>query len=295
MDSLLLAQLTMELEWRRSEQFLEYEVSRMIPWGSLRRYSERLGAWADCQGMLQLHPSSVLPRRGPLTMESYRKVARLQDTLERGVGTHTSPDLMLSAMDAHAQGVGQWLKVAGMDKADLIEAVLSRGWAQAWVAVEFGAFVGYTSIRLASRLASPSGCLQSVSLEVDHIHQVVTRHVLHITRLSFIGEVWNGQVRDLLPRLLDETGSGACGFAFLDHRGTRFHTDSAQLAKLGSPAGASHLVADNVLNPGSPIFAWNVRRSSHASIWFLKEFMSEDRDDWMVILDSYGQSSSEKR
>lgn len=298
-DSLLLSQLTLELEWRRSERFLQCEVSQMIPWGSLRGYSERLASWADRQGMRQLCHGSTLLEPSPLPMEPYRKIARLQDALDvavsaQGLSMHFAPDAMLRAMDAHAQGVGQWLKVAGMEKADVIEGALGQGWAAAWVAVEFGAFVGYTSVRLASRLASESGCLRSVSLEVDHIHQVVARHALHITRLSAHGEVWNGQVRDLLPRLLDETGSGSCGLAFLDHRGTRFHCDSALLAKLGSPGGASHVVADNVLNPGSPVFAWNVRRCSHASIWILMEFMSNEREDWMVVADVGRQGSRGK-
>lgn len=192
----------------------------------------------------------------------------------------------MDAIDAHAQGVGQWLKVAGMDKAALIEEVLTRRpCTGAQAAVEYGSFVGYTSVRLTNRLRSGFHSLRSVSLEVDHVHQAVSRRLLALTGLSPWGEIWNGQVRDLIPRVIDELGAQSAGFLFMDHRGTRFHEDLAHLCRVNGLASAGYIVADNVLNPGGPIFAWGIGRSHHSTVWSVTEFMSQDREDWMAVID----------
>jgi len=143
--------------------------------------------------------------------------------------------------------------------------------------------VGYTSVRLADRLSSGPGP-RSFSLEVDPVHRAVAGWLLDLCGLARWGEVWGGQVRDLLPRLAEELGAGCCSFAFADHRGTRFHEDFAGLARVGAPAAALQAVADNVLNPGGPVFAWGLRAAPYATAWSLREFMSPDREDWMAVL-----------
>mmetsp|Transcript_31243 Transcript_31243/g.50192 ORF Transcript_31243/g.50192 Transcript_31243/m.50192 type:complete len:214 (+) Transcript_31243:471-1112(+) len=199
-------------------------------------------------------------------------------------GGFCSPERLLNLIDAHAQGIGQWLKVAGMEKAALLDSALQHhAWMEGHVAVEFGAFVGYTSVRLAAyHYDSPFIC-RSVSLEVDHVHQAIARLLLDVTKLSPCGEVWNGQVRDLVPRVLEEFGAQAVAFTFMDHRGTRFHDDFAHIVRSGSQALVSELVADNVLNPGSPVFAWNTLSNHLMTAWSLTEFMTNSREDWMVV------------
>jgi len=173
-----------------------------------------------------------------------------------------------------------------MDKAALIEEVLTRRpCTGSQAAVEYGSFVGYTSVRLTNRLRCSFSSLRSVSLEVDNVHQAVSRHLLALAGLSAWGEIWNGQVRDLIPRLIDELGSRSAGFLFMDHRGTRFHEDSAHLGRVDGLASAGYIVADNVLNPGGPIFAWSVGRAPHSTVWSVTEFMSQDREDWMAVVD----------
>mmetsp|Transcript_10355 Transcript_10355/g.29265 ORF Transcript_10355/g.29265 Transcript_10355/m.29265 type:complete len:118 (+) Transcript_10355:296-649(+) len=110
--------------------------------------------------------------------------------------------------------------------------------------------------------------------------------MLDISMLSAAAEVWSGQVRDLLPRAADELGARSCAFAFLDHRGTRFHEDFARFTQAGIPGATAQVVADNVLNPGGPVFAWNVQDAGHAVHWSLTEYMSSDKEDWMAALDA---------
>lgn len=285
----------LDLEWRKFECFFEYHTLLLMRFPSL---DDRVEAWSSWLSQQRIDSNVFL--EGCLlgsggsaidfpSREGYHKVAKLAADIMKFVRSDEGvvlPATLLDAIDAHAQGVGQWLKVAGMEKAELLESALLRhGRGEAGVAVEFGAFVGYTSVRLASLLSEQRARLRSVSLEVDHVHQAMSRHLLDIARLTPWGEVWNGQVRDLLPRIIDELGAQAAAFAFMDHRGTRFHADLAQLRKCSGQAAASHVVADNVLNPGAPVFAWNSRDMEHMTAWRLSEFMSHDREDWMVVVD----------
>lgn len=221
--------------------------------------------------------------------EEYHKAAKLaSDVIAfwQAAAKSLSPDDLLNMIDAHAQGIGQWLKVAGMEKAALVESAFGHhSWVEGQVAVEFGAFVGYTSVRLAKYLSATSraSACRSVSLEVDHVHQAIARLFLDVTCLSHLGEVWNGQVKDSLPRVLEELGEQAVAFTFMDHRGTRFHEDFAHIVRIGSPARSSPVVVDNVLNPGSPIFAWSTLRHGFMTAWVVTEFMSSNREDWMVV------------
>jgi len=312
-DSLLLAQASMELEWRRSEQFLEGQALSLICWGSLARRGLAWDVWLYGQSLstsmlagrcLLRHAACANPWNFICECEfaaqdSYRKIAKLHADVVRFAEAfpleRPEPGYLLEAVDAHAQGVGQWLKVAGMDKAVLLECCLSRHLlADAGIAVEFGAFIGYTTVRLANRLykeAANGACC--VSLEVDHVHQVVARHLLDLAGLTPRAEVWNGQVRDLSPRVVDEFGAGAAFFVFMDHRGTRFHEDLGRLVRVGAPATSGHVVADNVLNPGGPVFAWSTcGLVPRATAWVLLEFMSSDREDWMVVIENAGRDRS---
>lgn len=173
-----------------------------------------------------------------------------------------------------------------MEKASLVQSALRRRpWHEAGYAVEYGAFVGYTSVRLASRLSDEAGP-RSFSLEVDPVHQALATRLLDLCGLLRWGEVWGGQVRDVLPRLAEELGARCCALAFADHRGTRFHEDFAGLARVGAPAVVMQAVADNVLNPGGPVFAWGLRFMPYATAWSLPEFLSPDKEDWMAVLDA---------
>jgi len=226
--------------------------------------------------------------------EGYHKIAKLLADLMRACTTmevYIAPDSLLKLIDVYAQGVGQWLKVAGLEKAALVETALEHHcWAESNLAVEFGAYVGYTSVRLARHLTNRRSIMSSprtVSLEVDHVHQTVSRFLLDITQLTPWGEVWNGQVKDLLPRVADELGAHSVAFVFMDHRGTRFQEDLSQLVSSGTQGADTDVVADNVLNPGSPIFAWSTVGAEHIVAWSVTEYMSVDREDWMVVVDGF--------
>merc|ERR1712150_14737 len=147
-------------------------------------------------------------------------------------------------------------------------------------AVEFGSFVGYSTVRLADQLRSgkPRNSIVT-SFEGDPIHAAVARHVVDRARLSFLAEVLLGQVRDASLGLTESFGAHVVRFVFMDQGGSAFPHDRAQLARLASCWPVVGFVADNVLRPGAPLYLWGELRSSFNSsgalAWSLPEFLEK--------------------
>ncbi|CAJ1376418.1 unnamed protein product [Effrenium voratum] len=209
----------------------------------------------------------------------YRKVANLLETLQ---AVHGAEEI-LAACEDFARHKGQWLKVAGGHKAELLQAAQSgRPLAPAEVLVEFGAYVGYSAVRLSRQLRR--NCLSLVSLEVNPVHVCISRRLLDLARVSW-AEVKPGQAKDLVPQLMEELGERCAGLIFMDHRGTIFHQDLALLVRSRALAGQARLIADNTLNPGAPLFLWE-RFHSHCvtQSWALQEFLAH-HEDWTTTSD----------
>lgn len=170
--------------------------------------------------------------------------------------------------------------------------------------MECGAFVGYTALRMArqveldyaARGASQPGFrahsrLQGsprvVTMEIDPIHACITRHMLDLGRLSHVAECWIGQVKDLLPRVLEESGHFTVNMVFMDQRGTTFHDDLAQLEVLREMAPGCRVVADNCVKPGAPLHVWHAWYSDCYSTVnvSLNEFLETTIEDWQVVCD----------
>lgn len=187
----------------------------------------------------------------------YQKLGMLLDFVE-SYAKQGHVESYLQAIEHFGSGIGQWLKVAGDCKAQLVESAMHQrsAW-QSEVCVEFGTFVGYTAMRLARWVGSannaPGRC---VHLEVDPIHALITRHQLSLSQLVAGADVWIGQALDLIPRLPEEMGTQSICFAFMDHRGTKFHSDLWRLQRHDAVAPCASHVCDNTLKPGAPICLW---------------------------------------
>ncbi|CAJ1419733.1 unnamed protein product [Effrenium voratum] len=266
----------------------------MSEWNKVEEQEQRLFCWLG--GSLPLPPALLKlvgcahPPRPSLPSANYRKLAKLLEALETNAST---ADAMMGTMECFGAGVGQWLKIAGDGKAHLLEAVLARF--PGGVALELGSFVGYTALRLGRALAQSvpgvpfRGFLTgeaALSIEVDPIHGLFTRHCLMLAGLS--SEVWLGHSSDLIPRLAEEFGD-RLGLVFMDHRGTRFHSDLQLLEghELLMPwAGATQLVFDNTLKPGSPRLLWlltHALQPLQVASWALDEFAHWNSEDWMTV------------
>jgi len=176
-----------------------------------------------------------------------------------------------------------------------LEGTASRGAACTWslpVFAEFGAFVGYSALAVA-RLAPRGARLRS--FELDAIHVAVARYITSLARLQVADVSFSvGHAHDLLPSLVEECGARSVAFVFMDHSNSRFHEELEGIERLDAVSPRGELLADNVLKPGAPLFAWatacrfrGVASWPSASIaWAMSEFRHEDQEDWMVVVSS---------
>lgn len=178
----------------------------------------------------------------------YHKVVLLIDFIASNGAV--GAEAVIEACEIFATGSArQWLKVAGDAKAEVINACLDRRPpVEFTVIAEFGAFVGYSCVRMAWR-GGPG--TRVVSLESDAVHVLVARYVAVEARYSHAAEIVPGMAHDTAPRLIEEWGCGGIGFVFMDHRGTRFHVDLQQLEEMQlAHIPGCQLLADNTLKPG---------------------------------------------
>lgn len=242
-----------------------------LPVRAVQAAMSRLGA-APCSAANSVYPG-------------LQKVARLLDEVQsRASAGH--PQEILKVCEDFARYKGQWLKVAGLEKAEILEASFGNTPPNAHeVSLEFGVFVGYTAVRLGCLSSVMRAHLGAASLEVNPVHVCVARHMLDLGSLAPTCEVHHGQAKDALPRLSEELGSCSAGFAFMDHRGTIFHQDLTLLQHAVLTARSLILVADNTLNPGAPVFLWERVQTNCPNLtvaWALTEFLAE-HEDWTAV------------
>jgi predicted O-methyltransferase YrrM len=269
--------MLMDNEWWKDVGWELDVLSRLhevLPIHSVHRATRRLGS---CQS-LQTTPAH----------HSLQKVARLIDEVESEV-THGQPQAILLSCENFAKFKGQWLKVAGLEKAEILQQGLkSRPLSENEFMTEFGVYVGYTAVRLADLVAA-HGFGRVVSLEVNPVHVCIARHLLDLGELAQVAEVKPGQAKDVLACVCEEHAEQSVGFSFMDHRGTIFHQDFRLLEKLAMPSRRSRFISDNTLNPGAPVFLWSRLHSSERPRiltvqWSLTEFLS-DHEDWTAVSD----------
>lgn len=205
------------------------------------------------------------------------------------------PKTVCDAIEGFGQGVlggrGQWLKVAGAGKSDVLTATL-RAAPPGGQILEIGAYCGFSSSRMT--LAVPNVHINT--LEVDPVHVIVARNVIEFGGLTEHIDVWTGHSKDLIPRLAGRFGGADDLFfsaAFFDQKGTRYDEDLTALERTGLLYPGAVLVADNVLKPGAPLFLWHIVTNGdyESQIVSMQEFAMPS-EDWMSV--SVRRLSAEK-
>jgi len=222
-------------------------------------------------------------------------LAQVESQTEAGSVASFHAAVECFAMRSH----GAWLKVAGGQKAEVLEVLAINAPTMAGgatAALELGCFIGYTAARFSTLLpqaTQPQTRSHMVSIESDPIHTLLARHFLDLVRKSHAVEVQLGALRDVVALRGEDVGRDAFGLVFMDQRGTGFHVDRQLLERLellqhGNWAAA--VSADNVLRPGAPVFAWSVARQTGQcgfsnEFWSLPEFLEESAgvEDWMAV------------
>jgi len=278
----------MDREWAKDANHLVHLRHLMAVSDTLRLPGALAGLGVDfarAEQMAHFHAGVRL-----YLHKRYNKVLVLAEFIEANLGDGDGPESILASCESFAAGhARQWLKVAGDEKASLVEQGLERRLAEPWsdAVVEFGTFVGYTLCRMSWRVAGRSPI---ITVESDAVHVLMARHIVGLGRVSLGVDIFTGQAQDVIKRISEEFGGMGAGFTFMDHRGTRFHEDAASLERLRVVApGARHL-ADNVLKPGAPEILWRQigsaprgERELPPTSWSLPEFVQEFSEDWMLM------------
>lgn len=200
-----------------------------------------------------------------------------------------SPSQLLSLLETFAQSREHWLKVAGGAKGELLEHAFSlRKWEPFEVALECGTFVGYTAVRFATlmwRSCAKHSVARVMTVEVDPVHACIARHFLDLAGASRLVEVSIGQVRDVIPRIVEDFGVGTLGFVFMDYKGSIFHCDLESLELMNALSVNSIEVADNVALPGAPLLLWHLAfgPSWTLVVYAMMEFLEPNTEDWMAL------------
>jgi catechol O-methyltransferase len=180
-----------------------------------------------------------------------------------------------------ARNAGQWLKVAGGEKSDVL--VMSARLAPSkGNFLEVGAYCGYSALRLALATGLRAKIL---SLEADPAHAVIARNIVAYAGLAHIVDVCVGHSEDWLPYLAQPKPNGAFAFVFFDQRGSRYLNDLYTLERRRALSDGAVIVADNVLKPGAPAFLWHVIFSGlyETQVIAVREFSMPGVEDWMSV------------
>jgi len=269
---------------------LEAAISASLPPGALRGAVCPLAtAAAGLAAAGAPRERGVEEAKGPL----YRRLARL---LEATAAAGGGAEDVLRSIESFGH-VSSWLKVAGGSKAAVLAGALGRRAPLAGeVALELGAFVGYSALRFARQLTTLNrcndhgrlgACLGGISLEIDPVHAAVSRHHVDLAGLAGAAEIWVGQLQDTMPRTVEACGADSLAFVFMDQRGTTFHEDLAGLECLSAMAPLAHVTADNTVKPGAPVYLWHVvvgaRGNFLTELWALEEFALDAIEDWQSV------------
>ncbi|CAE8593250.1 unnamed protein product [Polarella glacialis] len=216
-------------------------------------------------------------------------VQHVEAVLSRG--PRVADDVLEAIVEFSMKKFNYWLKVAADVKGTLLNYALDHAKAaQGRVRMELGAYVGYSGLRLSGAVRAERvrpEAWRVLSLEVDPLHVCIARHMLNLGERSGLAEVRTGQVRDLLPKVVDDFGQLSVGLVFMDHRGTRFHEELRLFEREAMLCTQADIICDNVLHPGAPVFLWEETRpgsNRRATVWSLPEFGGEGCiEDWMAF------------
>lgn len=183
-----------------------------------------------------------------------------------------------------AHSAGQWLKLAGGDKAEVLTMAAKLAGPSGRF-LEVGTYCGYSAVHLAS--VAGEG-VKVVTLDADPGCAIIARNIIAFAGLSHRIDARIGHSEDFLPLLATALESSQdCHFnlVFFDQRGSRYTTDINVLERLQALPQGAVVVADNVLKPGAPAFLWHMLFSGlyDTQIVTVEEFSMPGVEDWMSV------------
>jgi len=242
----------------------------------MKRRKLTLPEWVKDPLRQEEHMLDTPEMRFPMPLASLIPYARKEVYLLKWVQEKSTPGDIDSVIEAIEQFAVErrWLKVQGDEKKVLLEKTLRP----TDRIVEFGCYVGYSSLCMAKRMRDLGGQGSVTSVDVNASTAYIARAVHQWAGAEGMAQIRVGCAADWLAT----KHLGTIDFLLLDHRGTIYHDDLYSAEPYLSPT--ARVFADNVLYPGAPLFLNYIDVQGYKiKIVELKEFLRPDLDDWVVI------------
>lgn len=156
-----------------------------------------------------------------------------------------NPQAVLDAID-HYGWTTSFLMNIGDRKGAIVDTVVEKH--QPKVAIELGAYIGYSAVRIARKL--PPGA-KLYSIDPNETHVRIARTLVQHAGLSDKVEVMPGILETCIQGL-HQQGVHTIDFALIDHVKHLYVKDLLVLQRNGFLNKGTVVVGDNVLTPGSP-------------------------------------------
>eukprot|EP00747_Dinoflagellata_sp_TGD_P103348 gnl/TRDRNA2_/TRDRNA2_168929_c0_seq1.p1 gnl/TRDRNA2_/TRDRNA2_168929_c0~~gnl/TRDRNA2_/TRDRNA2_168929_c0_seq1.p1 ORF type:complete len:376 (+),score=65.07 gnl/TRDRNA2_/TRDRNA2_168929_c0_seq1:32-1129(+) len=244
--------------------------------------------WQRCGG--EEVPPAVHPAIMPAAGDPHEKELRLLAYV-LAAACPGDPHSICRAIEAFGveqlAPAGQWLKVAGGQKAEVLAQAVHKAprRADGIRVLEVGTYCGYSALVLAT---AADGCTV-VTLEAEPARVVIARSIIEFAGLSHAITVCTGHSQDVLPWLAEkrkqEGQSAVFDMVFLDQRGARYRYDLETLEQNNLLRPGAMIVADNVLKPGAPAYLWHVLYGGdyETHLTSMEEFAMSGTEDWMAV------------
>ncbi|RKP10703.1 soluble catechol O-methyltransferase [Thamnocephalis sphaerospora] len=160
------------------------------------------------------------------------------------------PSSVIEAMDRFGKGV-EWVMFVGDEKGNLVDEALRQ--AKPKVALELGAYCGYSAVRFGSLARQLTPGAKYYSFEPNELRHRVSSEVVRFAGLVDTVEIINGTFDGAIDDFLATHGEiTRVDFVFIDHLKSRYVPDLRLLEDKRLLAKGSVVVGDNIIMPGAP-------------------------------------------
>ncbi|KAJ6287536.1 S-adenosyl-L-methionine-dependent methyltransferase, partial [Bipolaris maydis] len=168
-----------------------------------------------------------------------------------------NPDAVCNAIDDFAATIPRGLMTIGAEKREFITNLLTAAEPAPTLFLEFGSYVGYSAICLASAMVARAGAGQRVryvSFEKNPIIAAVAASLADLAGLRDVVTIHVGSASESLARLVKEgtVPKSSVDFMLLDHWKDFYISDLQLCEKLSLLKSGTVVLADNIVFPGAP-------------------------------------------
>jgi catechol O-methyltransferase len=184
----------------------------------------------------------------------------------------------------------EWLMNVGDNKGEVLTEEVRKK--QPKIALEIGAFVGYSAIRIASSLPE-NGRLYSV--EISPANAAIAREMVSYAGLESKVTIIEGTVTTALKSFVQRNQLPPFDFVFIDHAKEYYLSDFKYLLQEHLLAPNAVIVADNIIFPGAPDYRQfvNSDKSRFESVEHNRKLEYSTMDDIIMVTKLVGGSQAD--